>query len=38
MKLNHYADTDSLCIDLSGRVSVETREISLPATVETIAS
>lgn len=28
MKLNYYADTDSLCIDLSERVSVESREIS----------
>ena len=28
MKLNYYADTDSLYIDLSERVSVESREIS----------
>jgi uncharacterized protein YuzE len=28
MKLNYYADTDSLYIDLSERTSVESREIS----------
>lgn len=28
MKLNYYPDTDSLCIDLSERPSVESREIS----------
>lgn len=28
MKLNYYADTDSLYIDLSSKTSVETREIS----------
>jgi uncharacterized protein YuzE len=28
MKLNYYADTDTLYIDLSERVSVESREIS----------
>ena len=28
MKLNYYADTDSLYIDLSGQPSVESREIS----------
>ena len=28
MKLNYYADTDSLYIDLTERVSVESREIS----------
>lgn len=28
MKLNYYADTDSLYIDLSSKISVETREIS----------
>lgn len=28
MKLNHYADRDSLYIDLSERTSVESREIS----------
>ena len=28
MKLNYYADTDSLYIDLSERASVESREIS----------
>ncbi|MGH7827736.1 MAG: DUF2283 domain-containing protein [Candidatus Binatia bacterium] len=28
MKLNYYADTDSLYIDLSERPSVESREIS----------
>jgi len=28
MKRNYYADTDSLYIDLSERVSVESREIS----------
>ena len=28
MKLNYYADTDSLYIDLSGRPSTESREIS----------
>jgi uncharacterized protein YuzE len=28
MKLNYYADTDSLYIDLSGRPSVESREIT----------
>jgi uncharacterized protein YuzE len=28
MKLNYYADTDSLYIDLSERISVESREIS----------
>ena len=28
MKLNYYADTDSLYIDLSERTSVENREIS----------
>ena len=28
MKLNYYADTDSLCIDLSERPSVESQEIS----------
>lgn len=28
MKLNYYPDTDSLYIDLSGRTSVESREIS----------
>lgn len=28
MKLNYYADTDSLYIDLSGRPSVESREVS----------
>lgn len=28
MKLNYYADTDSLYIDLAARPSVETREIS----------
>lgn len=28
MKLNYYAETDSLYIDLSSKTSVETREIS----------
>lgn len=28
MKLNYYPETDSLYIDLSGRPSVESREIS----------
>lgn len=28
MKLNYYPDTDSLYIDLSGRVSAESREVS----------
>ena len=28
MKLNYYADTDSLYIDLAERASVESREIS----------
>ena len=28
MKLNYYADTDSLYIDLAERTSVESREIS----------
>ncbi len=28
MKLNYYADTDSLYIDLSEQLSVESREIS----------
>lgn len=28
MKLNYYADTDSLYIDLSERPSIESREIS----------
>jgi len=28
MKLNYYADTDSLYIDLSERPSVESREIT----------
>ena len=28
MKLNYYSDTDSLYIDLSERVSVESREVS----------
>jgi len=28
MKLNYYPETDSLYIDLSGRTSVESREIS----------
>ena len=28
MKLNYYADTDSLYIDLSERLSVESREIT----------
>ena len=28
MKLNYYVDTDSLYIDLAGRKSVESREIS----------
>ena len=28
MKLNYYPDTDSLYIDLSERVSVESREVS----------
>jgi uncharacterized protein YuzE len=28
MKLNYYADTDSLYIDLSERTSVESREIT----------
>lgn len=28
MKLNYYADTDSLYIDLSSKSSVESREIS----------
>jgi uncharacterized protein YuzE len=28
MKLSYYSETDSLCIDLSERVSVESREIS----------
>lgn len=28
MKLNYYPETDSLCIDLSERPSVESREIS----------
>lgn len=28
MKLNYYPDTDSLYIDLSSHVSVETREVS----------
>jgi len=28
MKLNYYADTDSLYIDLSERESVESREVS----------
>ena len=28
MKLNYYPDTDSLYIDLSGRPSTESREIS----------
>jgi uncharacterized protein YuzE len=28
MKLNYYADTDSLYIDLSERTSVESRKIS----------
>ena len=28
MKLNYFADTDSLYIDLSERTSVESREIS----------
>ena len=43
MKLNYYAETDSLYIDLAERPSVESREVSegivldrLPATVETI--
>lgn len=29
MKLNYYPETDSLYIDLSGRPSVESREISV---------
>ena len=28
MKLNCYPETNSLCIDLSGKTSVESREIS----------
>ena len=28
MKLNYYADTDSLYIDLSGMTSVESKEVS----------
>jgi len=28
MKLNYYADTDSLYIDLSGKVSSDTKEIA----------
>jgi uncharacterized protein YuzE len=28
MKVNYYPETDSLCIDLSERQSVESREIS----------
>jgi uncharacterized protein YuzE len=28
MKLNYYSDTDSLCIDLSEKPRVESREIS----------
>ena len=28
MKLNYYADTDSLYIDLSSKTSIESREIS----------
>jgi len=28
MKIAYYADTDSLCIDLSEHVSVESREVS----------
>jgi uncharacterized protein YuzE len=28
MKLNYYADTDSLYIDLSGQPSTESREVS----------
>lgn len=29
MKLNYYADTDSLYIDLADRPSVESREVSI---------
>jgi uncharacterized protein YuzE len=28
MRINHYADTDSLYIDLSSKPSVESREVS----------
>lgn len=37
MKLNYYPETDSLCIDLCERPSVETREISVSGKVHTVA-